>query len=375
MNYYEEKLLELNTQEYKEKIISGKINFEEFVNYLGNVNALARNMELGQEGTGIYGKRMLASDLLSPNNDIQMRILRKYYEALKVAKEDKSRALISYYILNDLHLFEDGNGRTSRFMYQLFDGKFDINCVIHDDNDMSISRGDIENENEDIDTINNKAMKIVLNKLINNGEIGYDDRLLQFDQIQTFGTGFVGDYNAEPEISDEVKVKLGDEQIKRFYECLQNNNSTITVSGIAMCKFLSRYGLLQKSLEHNEEKEAMVEHKKLGISDKRLIFRIVSNETKKADIDFSTWTVEMCKEFCEMAEKSHEMQLETIIEMLLEERKQNKDEINREKDGEYQITSSDIAVATKSKTKSNIIEKVKHLFSKIKEQISNIGDR
>jgi len=229
--------------------------------------------------------------------------------------------------------------------------------------------------NDIIDTINNRAMKIVLNKLINNGEIKYDDRLLQFDVIKTFGTGLIGDYSAEPEISDEVKVQLGDEQIKRFYECLQNNNANITVSGIAMCKILSKYGLLQKSLEHNEEKEATVDHKKLRIPDKRLIFRIVSNKTKKADIDFSTWTVEMCKEFCEMAEKSHEMQLETIIEMLLEERKQNKDEINIEKDGEYQITSSDIALVTKNKTKISIIEKVKHLFRKIQEHISNIGDR
>ena len=49
--------------------------------------------------------------------------------------------------------------------------------------------------------------------------------------------------------------------------------------------------------------------------------------------------------------------------------------IEIEEDSEYQITSSYIAVATKSRTKSNIIEKVKHLFSKIKEQISNIGDR
>ena len=50
-------------------------------------------------------------------------------ELLKNVKGRKNKATIMYYLINDLHLFQDGNGRTSRCIYELLaNQEFDINA-------------------------------------------------------------------------------------------------------------------------------------------------------------------------------------------------------------------------------------------------------
>jgi len=305
----------------RELIRNGSLSFEEFVLFLENVNAILRNKNLGDNDTGIYKERMLASDLVSPTNEVQMEILKQYYDSLNKIESLKAKAALSYYVLNDLHLFRDGNGRTSRFMYQLFDGDFDMDYVIHDEFDFSVKDNLEQDKNiGSIDTVNYISSFILLKNLIHSGDIEDNSRLYKYNVVNTFGkSGFVLNHVNQTDLLESVKEILGKKVLERFEINMTNNNGNITVSGIAMCIMLSKHGILDKALDKNEEN--IIEMKKDPISgidyDKRLIFRVGSSQRVKSDIDFSIWTVDMCNEFSDISENVHKKQLEILIDIFV----------------------------------------------------------
>ena len=62
---------------------------------------------------------MLAGDLVSPTKEVQMKTLEYLTQNMSKVPDKKARATMVYYTLLNLHMFSDGNGRTSRFMYDL----------------------------------------------------------------------------------------------------------------------------------------------------------------------------------------------------------------------------------------------------------------
>lgn len=125
-------------ERFIEAFKSGEIN--QFVNTLtGNdiknllieVNRQVR--QLNSEEGGIYkGDRMIVGECISPKGEIQERYFDKIVDFLKSINDKNDMAIGMYYLINYLHLFQDGNGRTSRFVYELmtnsdfkdFSGKF-----------------------------------------------------------------------------------------------------------------------------------------------------------------------------------------------------------------------------------------------------------
>ena len=66
-----------------------------------------------------YGGRLYVNDLIAPTIDIKRRILDKGLDALRKIDNRKEKGVLMYYLINCLHLFSDGNGRTSRVIYSL----------------------------------------------------------------------------------------------------------------------------------------------------------------------------------------------------------------------------------------------------------------
>lgn len=58
--------------------------------------------------------------LVSPSNEIQEKSIQNISVALKNIKGRENIALLLHYLVNQLHLFSDGNGRTGRCMLDLF---------------------------------------------------------------------------------------------------------------------------------------------------------------------------------------------------------------------------------------------------------------
>lgn len=126
--------LEKFLEAFRSGEINGFVNIltgDEIKNFLVEVNRQVRG--LNPEEGGIYkGDRMIVGECISPKGEIQERYFDKIVDFFKGVNNKEDMAIGMYYLINYLHLFQDGNGRTSRFVYELmtnndfkdFDGKF-----------------------------------------------------------------------------------------------------------------------------------------------------------------------------------------------------------------------------------------------------------
>ena len=126
--------LERFIEAFRSKEINQFVNTltgNEIKNFLIEVNRQVR--ELNPEEGGIYkGDRMVVGECISPKGEIQERYFDKIVDFFKGVNNKDDMAIGMYYLINYLHLFQDGNGRTSRFVYETmtnsdfkdFGGKF-----------------------------------------------------------------------------------------------------------------------------------------------------------------------------------------------------------------------------------------------------------
>ena len=148
---------------YRDLIINGSLSFDEFKSYLEKVNAALRDKNIGEEDTGVRAQGMRVAGMVSLPYNLQLDVLQQYYQSLSKIDDNQEKAALSYYVLNDLHLFGDGNGRISRFMYQLFDNSFDINYLIHDCTNEQIKGCSEFLEEKNIEDIENFLIIFYLN--------------------------------------------------------------------------------------------------------------------------------------------------------------------------------------------------------------------
>lgn len=111
-----EKIVETFRNENLSQFIEA-LTGEDIKNFLIEVNRQVR--ELNSEEGGLYkGDRMIVGECISPKGAIQEKYFDKMVEFLKCINSREDMAIGMYYLINYLHLFQDGNGRTSRFVYE-----------------------------------------------------------------------------------------------------------------------------------------------------------------------------------------------------------------------------------------------------------------
>jgi hypothetical protein len=314
LNYFDV----INKQIEFEKFIQG-LNVEQFKNLLITFNAKLRNTPVSEKGFQKDGF-MVVGDWVSPSKDVQNKMLEKLLGGLKQLKDNKDRATLTYYMLLDLHMFDDGNGRTARLFYDLISGNIDlkknINWYIHDDMDISLYKGSFEEARgiEDINQINYFIGLPMLPYLNNNG-ISIDERI-RGRTITTHGKGFVQAYSGVP-MSDEIKAKLTEEEIQYINNSLFDRSGKYTVGGLTMMLIAIKKGQLDQWIERsNEHIRAYIElypnSRDIELVKSRFVFSII----KDKDL-FDSWTLEDYKEAISIAGGIKERQLSYMIDMFL----------------------------------------------------------
>lgn len=86
--------------------------------YLRMINGMLRGVNAKERGVR---SNVRVGDHMAPDLNTQGIILKDTVEALKNIDNNHYRAALAYYTVNNLHLFADGNGRTSRAVYEMFD--------------------------------------------------------------------------------------------------------------------------------------------------------------------------------------------------------------------------------------------------------------
>ena len=128
----EEIFKKLNGKSFEEYISS--LHGEELRNFLIFLNAKVRKIEVKdgglvqdegrylEDGTYQEYRMNVGGQLIAPRKDIQNSSFEKMSDMLKKVNSKRDKAIVMYTLINYLHLFEDGNGRTSRIVYDLLSG-------------------------------------------------------------------------------------------------------------------------------------------------------------------------------------------------------------------------------------------------------------
>lgn len=116
----------INAYDYINDIFDGekeKPSFDEFKNFLVRINGVAREIPIKKRS--FDGKEMtisgfLGTDTLFPKFEDKEDLLRYAYDSLITTNRGDLKYSLPA-IINAIHYFEDGNGRTSRIMHQLLE--------------------------------------------------------------------------------------------------------------------------------------------------------------------------------------------------------------------------------------------------------------
>lgn len=120
----------IDAYEYAQSMLEGKIekpSFEEFENFLIRINGIARDIPIKERA--LDGKDVKLSgfigDALVPRHEDKEGLLKYAYDNSGRIDRDDVKYLIPA-VINAVHFFADGNGRTSRVVYKLLE-KHDSN--------------------------------------------------------------------------------------------------------------------------------------------------------------------------------------------------------------------------------------------------------
>lgn len=310
------------------------LSFEDFVKTLEYVNLRLRGKMTPDNDTGIYQGDMIVEGLVSPSNEMQVIILKKLYDTLQEDIDSETKGMICYYTLNNLHLFKDGNGRTSRYFYQIFSGNFNEKYLYHIDSKEDLSkRKNFEQENGLMrveEFLNNVNYNIFLGKL-DNGSIYNCERMHEYMRIDTQVMDLnVDEHFDTPFLSDEVITQLGSKS-KEFARNISNRNCQFTLSGIAMCELLTKLNKMQNFIELNDDHFREVSEKFNVETKGNLVFYVGSKGEYKADVNAENWDVKTCLEYIKISEKNLIEQYDMIVEA--SKYYSNKKQENIEQDG------------------------------------------
>lgn len=147
---------ELIKDERKYNEFLQKLDYDQFKRLIFSFNALLRNIRVHEKGESNVTVRV--GDIRGVRPGIRDELLHNLFDSIKKIDNNHDRAMLMYYQLLRMHIFSDGNGRTSRFLYELLNCQDDFNSVkkyfIHT-SDSQNSTTSYNKFNESFDAVNN----------------------------------------------------------------------------------------------------------------------------------------------------------------------------------------------------------------------------
>ncbi len=317
-NFSEEELLKILKDDDKLEEFLNTLNGEDIKRYLIYINSRVRNISI-DEGCLYEGDRMLAGELISPKGQIQEKYFDKMAELLKNVKGRKNKATIMYYLINDLHLFQDGNGRTSRCIYELLaNQEFDINAndyFSHNGDDLAkISGWKFEEDKNILRTkyAGNYSSYFLLRYLMDSKLINSNEELARTLSIETFNDSDLQSYSGVY-ISQQAQQNLSARDVALVNRALLDNNENYSVGGLTMLIMLARKENTEKleNFSYSSKKPPEIE----GYISRADIW-IDNEEEKNISVkSMGDWTSEDYLVAIEIADKIKESMMDTLIDI------------------------------------------------------------
>lgn len=302
--------------------------------YLSHINQKLR--EVSPKERGFHDGRMVVAGLISPKRETQTRILDYEIDALAQIDSPRYRATSAYYMINDLHMFPDGNGRTSRAVFELLDNS-EANMseqqqfFSHEDNKDQF--GAAEHGAHEFQEIKNIIKTQDFNQL---AMLGYLEKISSDDdggdivsklkdsleaRIKERGGNIIsivgGGTSQEagiPAFNNNAGFNsLSEEERKRVCYAFKDNTSRVSVSGLAMLKFYQERGQQDEFLERTKQKNGIFNY------DTWIINIDPDPEEKEffGHCECEDWNKEDFLRYMELVESIKEQVLETSVDIFV----------------------------------------------------------
>ena len=270
MKYSEEEVLTMLKDEKKHDEFFSSLTGEDVKKILLYVNSRVRNIPVDENK--FCEETMCAGGLVSPDNEIQNRYFEKISNALKNVKVKKDKATMMYYLINELHLFEDGNGRTSRAIFDIINNpnfSFDNNDALVHEAESDVSKIDKNKFQSNNDIEDSQIAEICSNcflykALIKSNILPNTDFYAKKTVIKTDADQLLEANMNEMTTANNYPVFVPDKVIKQIssiqYSQIQNsladnNGDLITTSGMALLLTAIRNGKIGDLVQYEYGEE------------------------------------------------------------------------------------------------------------------------
>ena len=287
----------------------GEMSKEEILEMLIKLNKCLRGLD---ESENVIEENMSAGDLVSPTRKVKTKILEYLTESLSKVYDKKARATMVYYTLLNLHLFSDGNGRTSRFMYDLICGDLseeNISYYFHkDSNNTNEQKNNLEESKGILDiSIANQIPDRLIGK-----QLGF----IPQDILSNYYWITVGYTNSSPStdsiIPKSVLAQLSEKELKDLDNILHDGyGMQLCPSGLAMLYVSNKKGQLSDWININNNKLSQG----IGIPG-RLNFSIYKNPDMISD-----WNIDDFREIISVGNAVKYARLKCLIDVFVEPEK------------------------------------------------------
>ena len=246
--------LRKNKNEFEKQIQN--LSADTFLDFLVNLNRQLRDVD---ENNEVLDENMEVGNLKSPTKEVQRLVMNDLIEGIKMVKEPKLRAAMTYYTLLDLHMFDNGNGRTARFMYDLFSGQ-----ISSKESDYYFHKRDSGSGNYNISFEESRKIEdvTIATQYINEKLIETVQSEIPENMREKYIT--VSYSNSTPDItqilSQNILNELDIQEINDLRKIIQDSyGQKLTPSGYAMLRVANQKGELEKWESLNKELDVMPE--------------------------------------------------------------------------------------------------------------------
>lgn len=227
-----------------------ELSYEDYSNYLTRLNGILREVPIKKrtvDGSRVEVSFGIMGDIsyLPPSDEQKDGLMRESFDALKTIPDNEDRALLTYYALQAIHPYSDGNGRTGRLVYEIIseDGKElteeKLSELLDHDKEGHAGTG------KGRDVFAEKILDVNSAYYYINREVAKE--ILGDNFVQENGSIYVASASGFGNLSEAVKQKLSPEEATLAEKVLgEGDVSNFSFRGIVMSKFLSERPDLQE---------------------------------------------------------------------------------------------------------------------------------
>ena len=306
-------VVETRKDEEKFNNFLGNLDVKEAFYWLNHINGILREENRSNRGRVA---NMHAGELVAPPGGVQKTVLSHAAEALGKIEENRHRAALSYYLINALHIFGDGNGRTSRAVFTIFD---DPHFNLADDAYYHDTKGQMGTRHSQYPFEKRSGIRstrdamyvahgLQMAKDVGDGKI--DEEALTSSPLPAVYVECLEDRYKPVDfyLTPEAEKELSDSEKKRISRAFQYEYP----SSIAMCRMATKKDGWEKAITHIDPSQG---HKRIIFEVERTDFN--NEENLAAKKTFDGWTADDYRDFLVEAESAQIEEFDTLIDIFV----------------------------------------------------------